>query len=328
MKLKIILFFYFISLNIFAKPGDYGRSKKLFDEITDELKSKPNSCSLIWKRIEISRFNATYFDMYKKNGDSLGEFRYFKSLTEIIEGLSILIDKKGLVENHKIAEFKLLRGRAYYFSGKREKAFEDYLSALHDNDSLKNERLFDKIYISLAAYYYNLEDSLTEINARQALKYIKMVTPNSCQSNQTSDCYENEKVELLKFLKEKQQLIDFYKGLIFADYNSYVNTKKNSIETTHYTFDKNMFYFSTLDRINDLAEYYYEIKDYKKSKYLTEYLLKCLPPDTNGQPYKTFPTEILPGIEAENYAKRSFKEKLSWDYQDLSEIIKIIKLKM
>lgn len=334
MKLKIILFLSFISLNIAAQPGFnvYEVKLKHFAELTEKLKTDPNNFDLIWERIDISGFNNTYFDIYKKSGNLNGELSFFKNVTELFDDLNKLIDNNFVIGKHNIAEFKMLRGRLYYFSGEVDKALDDYLSALSYKASFYTTDLKDNIYISIAAYYYNLEDSLTEENARQALKYVNLADSKGCHSNQMIDCYEREKKELLKFLKEEQRLISYYKELIFSEYNSYVGTKINHFVTTDYIFNRNEYYFRTLRRINDLAEFYNENQNFKKSKNLKEQVIKLLPPDRDGQTYKTFPKEKLQGIAAEEYSKRfnlNYKDKykeLTWDYQDLSKIIERIKI--
>jgi tetratricopeptide (TPR) repeat protein len=332
MKLKIIICFFFISLNLAAQPGDYGYSEKRFAELTEKLKAEPNNYDLIWERIDLSGFNNTYFDIYKKSGKLNGELSYFKNSTELFDDLNKLINNNVVIDNHNIAEFKMLRGRLYYFSGEIDKALDDYLSALNYNASLRNSDLNDNLYISIASYYYNLKDSLTEENARQTLKYINMANPNYCHSNQTPDCFEQEKKELLKFLDDKEVLINYYKQLILSDYNSFMEVKTGSFVTTDYVFNKNKYYFYTLSRINDLAEYYNEIGFTKESQSITDHLVKYLPPDNNGEKYKTFPKEKLYGISSMEYSKRFSnlhqKEKvkeLTWDYQDMSEFIKSIK---
>ena len=334
MKLKIIFFFFIILLNLSAQPGfdvlEY--TTKRFAELTEKLKADPDNYELIWERIDLSGFNNTYFDIYKKRGNLKGELSYFKNSTELFDDLNKLINNNVVIDNHNIAEFKMIRGRLYYFSNETEKALEDYLYALGCSNYLKNSDLNDNIYISIAAYYYNLGDSLTVENARLALKYVSLANPKSCHSNQTSDCFEGEKIELLKFLKEEKQLLSYYKELIFSEYNSYAGIRIGSSVTTSYISNKNQYYFGTLRRINDLAEFYNEIQNYKKSKNLTEQVIKLLPPDSNGQTYKTFPKEKLQGIAAEEYSKRFFNlhykdkyKKLSWDYQDISYLIDIIK---
>lgn len=331
MRVQITLFFIFISLNLAAQPGDYGFSKMRFTELTEKLIGDPNNYELIWERIDLSRFNNTYFDIYKKSGNLEVELSYFENSTELFNDLDKLIDNNVVIGKHHIAEFKMLRGRLHYFSGETDKALDDYLSALSLNDSLKNYDLFDDIYISIAAYYYNLEDSLTEENARQALKYVTMTNPNSCHSNQTPDCYEREKKELLRFLKEEKKLIEYHKELISAEYNSYIKAKKVSSGTTTCIFNTNELYFRTLNRIYELAEYYDEIGSYEKSKYIIEQLLKYLPPDNNGENYTMYPEDKINGIAAQEYSKRFFKlhhnknYESTWDYQDITDFVESIK---
>jgi hypothetical protein len=331
MKLKFIIYFFFISLNLAAQPGDYGYSERRFAELTEKLKADPNNYDLIWERINLSRFKKTYFDIYKKSGNLNGELSYFKNSTELFDDLNKLINNNVVIANHNIAEFKMLRGRLYYFSGEKDKALDDYLFALNYNASFHNPELNDDIYISIAAYYYNLEEKLTEENARQALKYVNMANPNGCHSNQTSDCYEREKKELLKFLKEEQTLIAYYKKLILAEYKNFIESQIGCFVTTDFIFKKNNYYFGTLNRINDLAELYNEIGNYQKLKSLTEKLINFLPPDNKGQLYKTFPKEKLYKISSEEYSKRFFNlhnkdtyKELTWDYKDLSDLIKSI----
>ena len=331
MKLKIIICFIFISLNLVAQPGEYGYSEKRFAELTEKLKAEPNNYDLICERINLSSFNNKYFDIYKKSGNLNGELSYFKNATELFDDLNKLIDNNVVIGKHNIAEFKMLRGRLYYFSGDIDKALEGYLSALYLNDSLKNQELLDDIHISIAAYYYNLEDSLTEENARQALKYVTMINPNSCNSNQTPDCFEREKKELLKFLKEEKKLIEYHKELIFSEYNSYIKAKNGRPGTTDYIYNTNELYFRTLNRINELAEYFDEVGNHQKSKYLTEQLLRFLPPDNNGEKYTMFPTEKIYGIAGEEYSKRFFKlhhnkdYESTWDYQEITNFVESIK---
>jgi tetratricopeptide (TPR) repeat protein len=330
MKLKSVIFFFFISINLLAQPGDYGMSERRFEELSENLKADPNNYEMIWERISLSGFNNTYFDMYKKSGNLKGELSYFKNSTELFNDLNKLINNNIVVDNHNTAEFKMLRGRLHYFSRETDKALDDYLFALNYNTSFRNSELNDDIYISIAAYYYNLEDSLTEENARQALKYVEMTNPNSCHSNQTPDCYEREKKELLKFLKEDKKLIEYHKLLIVSEYNSYTTVKNDRPGTTNYISNTNELYFRTLDRINELAEYYDEIGNHKKSKYLIEQLVKFLPPDKKGEKYIMFPKEKIYGIAMDEYSKRFNKlhhnesYESTWDYPDISDFIKKI----
>jgi tetratricopeptide (TPR) repeat protein len=332
MKFKIIIYFFCISLNFTAQPDDYGYTEKWFAELTEKLKADPNNYKLIWERISLSGFNRSYFDIYKKSRNLNSELGYFKNSAELFDDLNKLINNNVVIDNHYITEFKMLRGRLYYFSGETDKAIKDYLSALNYNASFYPDDLKDKIYLSIAAYYYNLEDSLTEKNARQALKYITMTNPNSCNSNQTPDCFEQEKKELLMFLKEEKKLKEYHKELIFSEYNSYIKARNGRRGTTDYIYNTNELYFRTLNKINELAEYYDEVGNHQESKHHKEQLIKFLPLDNNGQPYKTFPKEKLYGISDEEYSKRFFNlyykdryQKLTWDYKDLSDFIKSIK---
>lgn len=332
MKLKIILLFFFISFNVAAQPGDRGYSTRRFEELTEQLKQDPDNYRLIWERIWVSGFPHTSFDMYTKSGNIEYRVSHFKNTAELVNDLNKLIDSNIVIGNFGVSEFKMLRGRVYYFSGEIDKALEDYVSALNGNTSSFTSFLNDQICISIAAYYYNLEERLTKENARQAFKYVCMIDPTGCGSNQTPDCYEREKKELLKFLNEKQQLIAYYKELVFAEYQKISQINAGYSATTDYIFNKNEFYFRTLQRINDLTEFYKKIHKYKKSKLLTEQLMKCLPPDSNGQPYKTFPIQKIWGIKSDEYSKRFFNlhyekdyRELTWDYQDLSGLIEEVK---
>ena len=239
-----------MSLELVAQPGDYGYSERRFEELTQKLKVDSNNYELIWKRIDLSRFNNTYFDIYKKSENLNGELSYFKKSNELFNDLNKLIDNNVVIDNHNIAEFKMLRGRLFYFSGETDKALDDYLFALNYNVFFRNSELNDDIYISIAAYYYNLEEKLTEKNARQTLKYLNMANPIGCNSNQTPDCFEREKIELLKFLGEKQQLECYYKKLILSEYNSFLEIKVGSFVTVDYIFNKNELYFRILERID------------------------------------------------------------------------------
>jgi len=323
MKLKIILYLFLIPLNLVAQPGDHGASLRRFAELTEKLKTDANNYELIWQRITVSRFHDRHFDMYTKSGSHLDRrHSFFKNFNELLDDLNKLIDNSVVNKNYNIAKLKLLRGRVYYFLGETDKALEDYLAAL--NTPFKSSRVNDKILISIAAYYYNLEENLTQENAKQALIHI-----NRAANRTTPFAYERERKELLRFLGREQQLRAFYQELILAEYNR--KRFVHNTRTTSYIFNKNNAYFGTLSRINDLAKFYNEIQNYERSRYITERLIRYLPPDDNGQPYKTFPREELRRIAAEEYSKRfrnlhrkNEYQELSWDYQDLSDFVESI----
>lgn len=322
----------FIGLSLFAQPGyDVEEdTKERFTELTEKLKIEPNNYELIWERITLTRFNDTYFDMYKTSGGKEDDIRFF-TYTELLNDLNTLISKNVVIGNHNIAEFKLLRGRLFYFFGEIEKARHDFLSALDYPTSFYADNLKDKIYISIAAYYYNLENELTEKNVREALKYINLVNPHFCSSQQ-GDCLEKEKKELLTFLKEEGKLIDYYKELIYGTYGSYTKFRDNNAETTDNIYFKNQYHFKTLNRIYDLVAFYWDKTYYQDSKILEKMLIQYLPPDKNGKNYQTFPKESIYAISGEQYNIRftnlnykQYYRELTWDYQDLTPLIESIK---
>lgn len=332
MKHTVLIFLFFLKFTLNAQPGyDVEQYTKVrFAELTEKLNTEPNNYELIWERITLTSFNDTYFDMYKTSGGKEDDIRFF-TYTELLNDLNTLISKNVIIGNHNIAEFKLLRGRLFYFNGEIQKARNDFFSALEYPDAYYSENLKDKIYISIAAYFYNLEKPLTEENAKQALKYINLVNPNSC-SNQQADCSENEKKELLTFLKEEEKLIDYHKKLIYGTYDLYTKFQDSNSETTNNIYFKNQYYFSTLNRIYDLVAFYWEKTYYQDSKILEKMLIQYLPPDKNGKTYQTFPKESIYAISGEQYNIRftnlnykQYYRELTWDYQDLTPLIESIK---
>ncbi|MCL2327798.1 MAG: hypothetical protein FWC39_04710 [Bacteroidetes bacterium] len=270
MKKILYILFLIISVNAVAQPGYSfaeirAMSEKYFQEINEQLEKDPNNLELIWERVKMEF--EYQLDIKTKPENFKNKIFHYENPTDLFSDLTKLIDNNFVThstyETHNIAEFLLLRGRAYYFSGEMDKALQDYLLALN---YVNSQHITDDINLSIAAYYYNLEENLTAENARQALKYVNLLARNSC-SNQIADCYEQEKIDLLKFLGDDEELENYYKELIYRTYNIFVRYNSDH-------FLKKDTYFSTLLKVNDLANFYYETENYERAKYLAEQALK------------------------------------------------------
>ncbi|MDR6920156.1 hypothetical protein [Chryseobacterium sp. 2987] len=292
MKKLIAIFSLFISTLLSAQPGyTFTMRQADFERFTQQLKTDPNNDELIWKRLNIS-FNPQ-FDIYTKGGkqtySSTPNFQFnqiFENWTyeKILADINRLIDHKAEVNeygrNTNLIDFTLLRGKLYYLTGDNKNALSDYLTALNDvsqaASSPNNDEKKKKICISLAAYYYNLTEDSRQENLREALKYIDMISPiefvcniESVQSNgEIFDYYQYEKINLLTYLHEDPRLENYYKKLILQSYDLY--KKKN--EDGLYIFDK----------INDLANFYFQKKNYEKARRLTEIALNYFPKNSLG----------------------------------------------
>ena len=157
-----------------------------------------------------------------------------------------------------------------------------------------------------------------------------MANPNGSNSNQTPDCYEQENKELLKYLKEDKKLLEYHKVLIVSEHGRYIKAKNGDPETKENIYNTNELSFRTLNRINELAVYYDEIRNHKKSKYLVEQLMKFFPADNNGAKSTMFPKEKINRIPAEEYSKRFFTSyrnknyEATCDYQHITAFVESI----
>lgn len=321
MKKLIFIFILFVSANLLAQPGYLPFMQEAdFKRITEQLKTDPDNYELIWKRLNIS--SNPHFDIYARGGivkDTLSteieEVTFWNwSYKEKLVDINKLIDNKAEINEYgrisNIADFTLLRGKIYYLLGEYKKALADYLFALKIIESEpKRDNSYKKqnICISIAAYYYNLRDDYDESktgeskeNFRQALKYIDMISPVEFTENFNNeklynyyktiqDPYEREKVNLLKYLKEDVRLENYYKKLMHNQYEIFKRKKveedewsEEVVKKNGYGYSTNKSYLNTLRYAINLADFYYEKKDYQKAKWLAEHAIDYYPTNVSG----------------------------------------------
>lgn len=293
-----------------------------FKRITEQLKDDPNNYELIWQRLNIYKTHFDIYTrggiIQKENTlnllpEALSNWTYeerIADLNKLIEN-KVEINEYGTIFN--IADFTFMRGKMYYLLGEYQKALTDYLFAL-DNISeseAKPNNYYKKqnICISIAAYYYNkrkdnedyYQTGTSNKNLRQALKYIDMISPveftenfndeNSYNYYETiQDLYEREKINLLTYLKEDVRLENYYQKLMRNQYEIFKRQKahddeweKDEVKKNGYNYSTNSSYLNALRYANDLANFYYERKNYKKAKWLAEQTINYFP--TNGFGY-------------------------------------------
>lgn len=323
MRYRIFLLILFVSANLLAQPGHLPFMKENdFKRITEQLKDDPNNHELIWQRLNISN---PHFDIYTRGG-TLKEKKLLQepeapsllgwTVAERISDLTKLIDNKAEINQYgrisNSTDFTFYRGKLYYLSGEYNKALADYLFALNtiSESEAKRDNYQKKqsICIAIAAYYYNFREdnqdyyktSTSEENLRQALKYIDMVSPveftedfndeKSYNYYQTiQDPFERDKINLLTYLKEDARLENYYKRLVFKQYEIFKRKKarddeweKEEVRKNGYGYSTNESYLSTLRYANDLANFYYDRKNYKKAKWLTEEIINHYPTNSAG----------------------------------------------
>lgn len=323
MKNLIFLIIFSISTNLFAQPGYLPHMQEAdFKRITEQLNDDPNNYELIWQRLNI---NSSHFDIYSKGGIvkkenvlnepeaiSLSNWTY----EERIADLNKLIESKAEINEYgtisNIADFTFMRGQIYYLLGEYQKALTDYLFALdniNENEAKRNNYYKkQKICISIAAYYYNKREdnedyyktSTSEENLRQALKYIDMISPLEFTENfndensynyyeSIQDSYEQEKINLLTYLKEDVRLENYYKKLMRNQYEIFKRQKarddewdKDDVKKNGYNYSTNSSYLNALGYANRLANFYYDRKNYKKAKWLAEQTINYFPTNSFG----------------------------------------------
>jgi tetratricopeptide (TPR) repeat protein len=282
MKIIIIIYLLSISLKLAAQPDPKSRQQEAYSLLTVIIKEYPNKDSLIWERIKLSDFSRSKSTRTLDRYHDINQLFPYKTSALLLDDLNKLISNDFSIEDYNIAYLKTLRGNLYFHSGEKRKALNDYLSALNYSDSIyTTEYTKQELYISIAAYYYNLDFSLRKDNARQALKHIYLACPE-IDLYLSDDCFERQKKELLKHLNEIQKLTIYYQKLIIAEYNQFMKY------TSAYG-RSNEHYLRTLMRVYELIEFYQQIGNSQKSKNLKKRLLKFLPPDNNGKLYKKFP---------------------------------------
>lgn len=328
MRFIIVIYLLVVSLKLAAQPDPKYAKETEFNGLTALIKENPNDYNLICKRIKLSEFNQSHSTRLDAWHDTDLLFPY-KDPNLFLDDLNKLISNDFTVEDYNQAYFKMLRGRFYFHSGEKDKAINDYMSALNYIDSNNTaEYIKRELYISIAEYYYNLDFFIKKENARKVLKFVHLAYPE-IYLYLSDDCFEREKKELLNRLDETELLTRYYQDLILAEFNNFM------IGSTAFNYGQTMqnpeHYLRTLMRIYELVEFYKKNGDYKKSRSLKNRLIKFLPPDRSGESFKKFPKndfnvwmfEYKANIPVEEWINKN-KTNVYQYYKDLPAFVKSI----
>lgn len=299
MKFRFLLFFLNIIIFANAQPGDiFAMRKARMQQIETALQNDPNNVSLIWERIELAF--RPHFDLYKKAGTidgsqySASAYPYY-----VLEDLDNLIAHRVSIKAKNkevsLADFYFRRGQFLYLTGHVEYVLQDYLAALEHQPSFQLKR---RICLAIAAYYYNLDENYSLENYEKALVYIDLVTPKEDlhkplmyerYSSRNGDYFEREKIQLLKAAQKEERLITYLKCIAKSHLLFYEKESKRSLEyqkshsyTIKYSLQKG------LDKLYEIAIYFYEKGQYTSAKKLIEKVISFLPKNAQGHTYETY----------------------------------------
>lgn len=214
----------------------------------------------------------------------LGSFLLFNQnqlisdLTDLIKSDTIFRSRftnsiGGYVQNPNKSHFLYKRGQFYYLSGEAKKGLNDYLSALKYSP---NEEMTKRIYTSIAAYYYTIQNSELQENYDQALKFIRLAEPVM----EDSSYYKGKEPHDYQYESAKLDLMKRYN-----DSTSYVNYLQNrAVSYLNY-------YYSLMETMKPEDHYYYKCDNaFERSR---EYELMIY----------NYLTELNPTIGAEEFKK-------------------------
>lgn len=247
MKSIIAIALLFGTQLLHAQPGrsDFQeRQLKRFNIITDSLAKDPGNPKLTWERTELLfRPQVTIYErsLQKIPGDStvqtlaFQDYRAFQFRgVDVREELAVLINAGDIqfaspyrtdnqVRYINKANCYLKRGLYHYLKNEWQKAIDDYQLALQSNP---DELTKKEIHHAIATYYFNLGvkgrfvnlESQTKANLLQALEHIDQVAPQFDKGIQplTSQYltrqhdYENEKLDILHIIGDRQRLENYH----------------------------------------------------------------------------------------------------------------------
>lgn len=299
MKFRFLLFFLSIITFANAQLGDlFAMRKAKVQQIEAALQNDPSNVSLIWERIELAF--KPHFDLYKKAG-MVENFQYRAPAYPyyVLEDLDNLIAHKISIEAKRgqisLADFYFRRGQFLYEIGHVEYVLQDYSAALEHKPSFQLKR---RICLAIAAYYYNLDENYSLENYEKALAYIDLVTPKEDldkpliyerYSSRNGDYFEREKIQLLKAAQKEERLITYLKCIAKSHLLFYEKESKRSSEyqkshsyTIKYSLQKG------LDKLYEIATYFYENEQYEKAKNLIGKVISILPKNTQGHTYEMY----------------------------------------
>jgi len=327
MKLLLYTIIFTLSLNLSAQPGDIiGWRINRVKEINGLLKIDTNNHQLLWERLEIV-FNP-HFNLYTQTrkpisksdfmliGDDHRLRNTYKNV-DVLADINYLIEhtttiKKGFNQWKKIttADFIYKKGQYYYLNGQPEQALENYLIALQKNP---DSYLLNRISISIAAYYYTLDTTFNLENLEKALEYIDIAIPKEIENtpetferftDKNHHPFERNKIMLLELTNKNERLKKYLKSLAKSHlrlYNKEIKKsddyKKGHSHSIPSTLDKGLNY------LFKVAENYYKVEEYEKSKRILELIIGSIP--DNRKKYSYYDTYYY--LLAKIYTKKCYK---------------------
>lgn len=213
-------FYRWVRLEIIFKPRFELHTKstalvKDYFKYYDFYREYDGPDSIIVRRVPYRNEMGRWTKKVKNPTREMGDF-LINNKAQLVKDLNLLIQQNVTYNNRQMnnhliysgnkPSYLYRRGKLFYLTGEPEKAREDYLTALENEPSndLKKE-----ILLAIAAYYYT-QDSVTEESQRQALKYLDLY--NGTWAKGYYYTYEEEKINLLKSLKDSTTLITYFQN--------------------------------------------------------------------------------------------------------------------
>lgn len=344
MKSLIYIILLLLSFNSYSQPGDIiGWNINRVNEINSLLKIDTNNHQLLWERLEIV-FN-THFNLYTQTrkptpksdlmltGEDGRLNSAYKNINVLTDLNYLIADTTNITITHNYkktitsANFYYKRGQYYYLNGEPEKALEDYLIALNKKP---NQYLIDRISISIAAYYYNLDENFNLSNLEKALEYIDIAIPKEIENtpetfeyftDRNHHPFEREKIMLLELVGKDIRHRNYLKSLAKSHLHLY---NKEIQKSDEYKANHSHSIPSTLDKGFDylfqIAKNYFKEKEYEKSEEILDLIIAHIPHNNNHYVKESPKYAEYYNLLSQIYSKACCKNKLK-EIENLSSAI-------
>lgn len=269
---------------IYSQPGCVPEKsiEQSFILLSESINKNPYDYNLKWERIKVIQTNScdkaiiprpVQKNLIEYSRDS--SVAYYK--IDLLEELTTLINKDVKIDSHfdylKYDKFNFynLRGKEYLSQQDTLNALFDFNKTLETDDKslqINTIEILSDFYLSKIKSWVYEED---KINGLKALEYIDKISPVEFTQSFTGNEVEpftTKKINILKRLQNFTRLEKYLINLIKFQYHSirtYDEFQVNS--STEYFFE----------RIFALANFYFENKQYSKSKDIIEQLLNFKP---------------------------------------------------
>lgn len=245
------LYYRWARLDILFSPYFYVQTKP-----TDDLKEYLSSSNQFYQYVadslvesyqpcDMCQFkNRKRYNPASKLGSFLltNQYQLITDLTDLINlGKTFDSNRSSFpgvhVDNPNKAHFLYKRGQFYYFTGKKEKGLIDFSSAL---SYAPDEALKKQIYTSLAAYYYNTENTGSQEDYNLALKFLRLAEPaledSSYYKGEVPRDYhfEREKIDLMKRYGDSTSLVMYLQNRAAGYLNYYYSLMATIPPDDHY----------------------------------------------------------------------------------------------